>query len=52
MNELQAEYNKVLARVIKAEKYLDGDAPDEEKEKWIPEFMKLLARLRELMREG
>jgi hypothetical protein len=52
MNEIQAEYNKVLERVLKAEKYLDGNAPDVEKEKWLPEFMKLLGRLRELTQEG
>lgn len=42
--------DEILARIEKAEKFLNGDAPDEKKEKWLPEFMKLLDKLKELLK--
>jgi len=47
MPVLKQEYNQALARYHKAFTYLDSNAPD--REKWLPEYQKLLDRLNELV---
>lgn len=42
---LRQEYNEQLARWKKAFTYLSSDTPQEEKEKWLPEFEKICGRL-------
>ena len=49
--ELKQEYNALLARFNKASAYLDGPASIEEKERWIPELQKIIARLNELVNQ-
>lgn len=49
MKELKQEYNALLVRFNKASVYLDGPAPNEEKERWIPEFQRIMKRMNELI---
>jgi len=48
MNPVRSEYNKLLERHNKAAAFMDSDAPDAEKDKWMPEFKKIVKRLNEL----
>lgn len=48
--ELKSEYNKILEREKKAEKYLNK-ATDEQLKKWLPEFNKIVRDLSKLMYE-
>ena len=45
MPVLRQEYNQQLARWKKAFAYLSSDIPQEEKEKWLPEYEKIGNRL-------
>lgn len=51
MNELKAKYNKNLIRRTKAEIYLDGEAPAQEKNKWEPKFRELITEGNRLLHE-
>lgn len=49
--DLKQEYNKLLGRAKKAEAYLDDKSiPDEQRNKWGPEYVKILDGLGELIR--
>ena len=41
MSILTREYTKIRQRMIKAESFLDGNAPADKKDKWMYEFEKL-----------
>jgi hypothetical protein len=49
MSILTQEYTKIRQRMIKAESFLDGNAPADKKDKWIPEFKKLLCEAEKLI---
>lgn len=50
--ELKKNYNALLEREKKAEIYLENDkVPQENREKWMPEFVKITEQLSLLMRE-
>lgn len=51
MTELQREYNANLARMKKAEKFMDSSATHEDKDKWIDEFRNINKRLSNLITE-
>ena len=41
---LKQQYNESLIRLKKAEAFMDGPAPIEEKEKWQPEFQSIIEK--------
>ena len=46
------EYNKLLAREKKAESYLmDERVPVEEREKWLPEYLRIVQQLGHMIYE-
>ena len=46
LQELMKQYNEILAREVKAQKYLDDNTKTiEEREKWIPEYRNILLEL-------
>ena len=47
MRAFKRKYNALLERHKKAEKFFDGGASEEEKEKFYPEFLKLLNEINE-----
>lgn len=47
--DIKQEYNFTLARFNKASAFMDSDKPEEEKEKWQPEFNKIVNRLNDLI---
>lgn len=48
MSVLVQKYNDLLIRYDKAAAYMDSDASDVDKDKWEPEFQKILAELCEV----
>ncbi|WP_409229068.1 hypothetical protein [Gudongella sp. SC589] len=49
--EAKREYNNQLERYYKAENFFNSDIPQEEKEKFLPDFQKLLKGLSQLLRK-
>jgi hypothetical protein len=49
LSELKQQYNTELARMKKAEAFMDGSAQQEKKGKWIPEFQKQTKRMGEMI---
>ena len=49
--EAKREYNQQLERYYKAEGFFNSDRPQEEKEKFLPDFQKLLKGLSQLLRK-
>lgn len=47
-SDLLKRFNKVYARFEKGSVYMDGPASLEDKEKWQPEFLKLINELNDL----
>lgn len=50
LKELKDNYNGLIERYCKAEKYLNS-CNDEEFNKWAPEFNKIIVGLSELMKQ-
>ena len=52
MSVLTQEYNDLLKRFYKATDYLDDNSiPLRERERWIPEYLKIARRLNEIVTE-
>ena len=50
MEELKNQYNSLLIRCIRAELYMDNpENPEEVKEKYMPEFKKIIHQLNNLL---
>ncbi|CAA7602460.1 Hypothetical protein DEACI_3134 [Acididesulfobacillus acetoxydans] len=50
--ELKRRYNELLAREIKGEQWLDDPKrTDEEAQRWMPEFQKILAEINAILNE-
>jgi flagellin-specific chaperone FliS len=48
---LKLQYNKVLARCDKAIEYMDNkDIPEKERDRWEPQFLKILEELNFLLK--
>ena len=49
--ELQKEYNQLLARHNKAVAFLGSNAPEPDKDKWMPEFIKIVRQCNKVITE-
>jgi hypothetical protein len=47
--ETKQKYNDLLMRVWKAVFFMDGPAPMADKEKWLPEFQRLLDEINSMV---
>lgn len=47
----KAKYNELLQRVLKGTMFLDGKAPMTDKQKWQPEYIKLLQEINLMIAE-
>jgi hypothetical protein len=51
MNLVLSEYNQLLSRHNKAVEFLESNAMDKEKDKWMPEFIKIVKQCNKAIAE-